>query len=75
MNYPSILDETQQLRQYKAKNSYTNAQVATALTALGWTWGENHVASLMSGTAKATESERVYIRIFLLDKFYDYNCS
>lgn len=76
MNYPSVgASEIQQLRQYQAKNSYTDAQVAELMTVFGWTWSETHVADLLNGRLKPTETEQEFIKRFMLNKFFDYNIS
>jgi len=70
---PEIID---QLRLYKKKAAYTNAQVATAMAGVGWdvtAWSEVHVAALMLGTVQPTEAEIEFIKIFLLRMFYAYN--
>lgn len=74
-NYPTIVNELQQLRAYKTKQAYSNAQVATALTAFGWAWSETHVAKLLAGKAKLSANDVIFLRRFLLNAFYTYNCS
>lgn len=76
MNYPNVgVSTLQQLRYYKAKNGYTDAQVATLLAVFGWKWQEDHIADLMDGRVKPTEVEEEFFKRFLLYKFWEYNCS
>lgn len=75
MNYPTIPIESEQLEKYRYKNGYTAAVLATDLSDFGRTWSTTHVAALLAGRKKPTADERVFIRKFLLQRFYDYNIS
>jgi len=75
MNYPSIPGEVLQLDKYRVANALTAATLATDMSTFGWTWTTAHVADLIAGRRKSTGDERVFIRKFLLQRFYDYNLS
>jgi len=70
MNQPEIKDAVELLRRYKTQKSWTDAQLATSMTAFGWTWTETHVATLFRGTMKPSEEEREYIKRYLLSRYY-----
>jgi len=70
MNQPEIKDAVELLRRYKTQKSWTDAQLATSMTAFGWTWTETHVAALFRGTMKPSEEEREYIKRYLLSRYY-----
>lgn len=70
MNQPEIINEIELLRRYKAQKAWTNAQLATSMTALGWTWAEAFVAALLMGTLKPSEEQREYIKRYLLSRYY-----
>jgi len=70
MNYPSINDEVELLRRLKAQEVWTNAQVATSMTAFGWTIGEDLVEDWLDGRNRPGESHREYIRRYLLMHYY-----
>ena len=75
-NQPTMPEIIDQLRLYKKKLSLSNAQVATAMAAVGWgttAWSTVHIDALMLGTAQPTEVEVEFIKIFLLRMFYAYN--
>lgn len=77
-NLPATPEIIDQLRQYKIKNSYTNAQTAAAMAAVGWGtshWSEGHVIALMNGAVQPTEVDVEFIKVFLLLMFYAYNCT
>ena len=75
MNYPTIAGEAEMLNKYAYKNGYTSAVLATDLSTFGGTWWEDHVDDLRKGKVKPTSHEKIFIRLFLLNEFYDYNCS
>ena len=68
MNYPEIMSTLYLLRLYKDKKSYSNATLATDLTAFGWTWTEAHLASLFTGKSKLDENKIEFIKLYLLDR-------
>ena len=69
MNYPEILNMVYLLRMYKTKKSYSNAQLATDLTAFGWDWSEAYIAALFVGNAKLDESKKRFVELYLLDRY------
>ena len=75
MNYPTIPGEMEQLERYRDANGFTAAVLATDLSTFGWTWNTAHVADLMAGRVKTTSNERVFIRKFLLQRYYDVNAA
>ena len=70
MNQLEIINEVELLRHYKAQKAWTDAQLATSMTATGWTWTETFVAGLFAGTLKPNEEQREYIKRYLLDAYY-----
>ena len=70
MNQPEIKAPIELLRRYKTQKSWTDAQLATSMTALGWTWGEEFVATLFRGTMKPSEEQCEYIKRYLLSRYY-----
>ena len=70
MNQPEIKDAVELLRRYKTQKSWTDAQLATSMTTLGWTWTEGFVAALFRGTIKSSEEGREYIKRYLLSRYY-----
>lgn len=70
MNQPEIKDPIQLLRRYKTQKSWTDAQLATSMTVLGWTWTETFVANLFKGTMKPSEEQGEYIKRYLLTRYY-----
>jgi len=69
MDYPEIMNVVYRLRLYKTQKSYSNAQLATDLTAFGWDWPESYVAALFVGNAKPDESKKHFIELYLLDRY------
>ncbi len=69
MNYPEIKDTLSLLRTYKNQKSYSNATLATDLTAFGWTWTESYLALLFTGRMKLDENKIEYIKLYLLDRY------
>jgi len=69
MEYPEIMNALYLLRMYKTKKSYSNATLATDLTAFGWTWTEAHIASLFAGHMKLDKNKSEYIKLYLLDRY------
>ncbi len=69
MNQPEIKDAVELLRRYKTQKSWTNAQLATSMTTLGWTWSEVLIAALFRGTMKPSEEKREYIKRYLLSRY------
>ena len=70
MNYPSIRDEVELIRRLKAQEGWTDAQLATSMTAEGWTISEDMVNDWLEGRSKPGESHREYIRLYLLMHYY-----
>lgn len=70
MNYPSIRDEVELIRRLKAQEVWTNAQLATSMTAEGWTISEDLVNDWLDGRSKPGESHREYIKRYLLNHYY-----
>jgi len=70
MNQPEIKDAIELLRRYKTQKSWTDAQLATSMTTLGWTWTETHVGALFKGTMKPSEEQCEYIKRYLLSRYY-----
>ena len=70
MNQPEIINEVELLRRYQAQKTWTDAQLATSMTAAGWTWGEVQIAGLFAGTLKPSEEQREYIKRYLLNRYY-----
>lgn len=60
------------LRLYKIKSGLTNAQIATALTAFGWTWNETHVADLLAGKVKLTGEEEIFLTRYFIGRYRAY---
>jgi len=54
---------------YKTKKAYSNAQLATDLTAFGWDWSEAYLASLFAGKAQLDESKKRFVELYLLDRY------
>lgn len=69
MNYPEIMDTTYLLQNYKTQKSWSNATLATSLTAFGWTWAESYLASVFAGRSKLDENKIEYIKLYLLDRY------
>jgi len=70
MNQPEIKDAVELLRRYKTQKSWTDAQLATSMTTLGWTWSEVLIAALFRGTMKPSEEKKEYIKRYLLSRYY-----
>lgn len=70
MNQPEILNEVELLRRYKAQKGYSNAELASDMTLLGWTWLEAFVADLLAGKKKASTEQNEYIQRYLLNRYY-----
>ena len=70
MNQPEIKDAVQLLRRYKTQKSWTDAQLATSMTTLGWTWSGVLIAALFRGTMKPSEEKKEYIKRYLLSRYY-----
>lgn len=75
MNYPTIPGEMEQLERYRDANGFTPAVLATDMSTFGWTWSTAHVADLIAGRIKSTSNERVFIRKFLLQRYYEVNAA
>ena len=61
------------VRLHQAKESFTDAVLAAALTSWGgWTWNETHVAALLAGKKKPTAEEVVYFKHYLLYYYVAY---
>lgn len=74
-NFPTIPGTIEMVRRYRDKGGYTNAQLATLLTSFGWNWNETRVADLMTGRSKPTADEDAFFKLFLLDRYHEYNCT
>ena len=76
-NLPAIPEIIDQLRMHIKKQSYSNATCATNLNlfAAGWGWTEGHVEALMEGRVQPTALEIEFLELYLLQRFYDYNCT
>ena len=75
-NFPTMPEIIDQLRLYKKKLAYSNAQVGAAMAAVGWggtNWSTVHIYELMNGVVQPTDQEIEFIKIFLLRMFYAYN--
>lgn len=72
MNMPEIKDEIALLRRFKTQSGFSNATIAAAMTAFGWTISESLVEVWLNGTKRPTTEQREYIRLFLLDYYFDY---
>jgi len=70
MNQPEILNEVELLRRYQAKKGYSDAQLATDMTLLGWTWLESFVTDLLAGKKRLSTEQNEYIRRYLLNRYY-----
>lgn len=67
------LDVVEMLRLHKAKEGYSNAQVADALGIFGgWTWNEGHIQLLLAGKKKPTAEEVVYFKNYFLSFYVAY---
>lgn len=73
-NFPNIPETIDMLKRHRDKHGYTNAQLASNMTTFGWTWNETRVADLISGRSKLTADDEAFIKLYLLQEFYDYNC-
>lgn len=76
-NLPAIPEIIDQLRMHMKKQTYTNATYATNLNlfAVAWGWSEGRVEALMEGRVQPTELEIEFLKLYLLRRFYDYNCT
>lgn len=74
-NFPGIPGTIEMMRRYRDKGGYTNAQLAVLFNSFGWTWSETRVADLMTGRSKLTADEEIFFKLFLLDRYHEYNCS
>lgn len=68
---PALLDPLTLLRRYQQQKAWTNAQLATDMTAYGWTWNEVNVAQLMLGRLKLSDHEKEFVKNYLLNSYYD----
>ena len=73
MGYPSIPGEVEMLSKYKHKNGLTSAQTAVLMAAFGGKWLEDYVNDLLKGKVKPTSYDKIFIRLFLLDRYYNFN--
>lgn len=70
MNQPEILNEVELLRRYQAQKGYSDAQLATDMTLLGWTWLESFMTDLLAGKKRLSTEQNEYIRRYLLNRYY-----
>jgi len=70
MNMPEIKDEIELLRKFKAQTGFTNAVLATSMTAFGWTILEALLDDWTSGRKQPTAEQKEYIRLYLLNYYY-----
>lgn len=68
---PLLKDELTLLRRYQQQKSWTDAQLATDMTAYGWTWNEANVAALMIGRMALSDRQKGFVRNYLLNSYYD----
>ena len=59
------------LRSYQVKANLSNAQLATDMTAFGWTWNENNVELLLKGKLTLSDREKEFVKNYLLQKLYE----
>lgn len=71
MQLPALKDELTLLRRYQQQKGWTNAQLATDMTAYGWTWNEPNVEALMNGKLVLSDKEKGFVRNYLLNSYYD----
>jgi len=69
MNYPEIMNVTYLLQRYKTQKSYSNAQLATDLSAFGWDWSEAYIAGVFAGKQSLDESKKNFVNLYLLDRY------
>jgi len=72
---PSIVNIIEQLRRHKRKEAYNTAQLVVQLNAFGGNWNATHVDDLLDGRTMPSGNEAMFLRRYLLNKFYDYNNS
>jgi len=70
MIQPQVFDEIELLRRYRTQRSFSDAQLATDMTAIGWSWTESYLGQLFKGTKKPGTEQREFIRNFLAIKYY-----
>jgi len=66
------LEVVEIMRLYKAKEGYSDATIADALTIFGWNWTEQHVADLLAGRAKPSQEEKIFLTHFFLGEYVSY---
>ena len=69
MNYPEIANTLYLLQMYKTQKTYSDATLATDLSAFGWDWNESYITSLFAGRVKMDESKENFIKLYLLDRY------
>ncbi|MCW4050769.1 MAG: hypothetical protein NWE89_13645 [Candidatus Bathyarchaeota archaeon] len=72
---PTIVAINEQLRRHQLKEGYSVAQLVVQLNAFGSNWNATHVGDLLAGRVKPTTTESMFLKRYLLNKFYDYNNS
>ncbi len=75
MSLPKIPYIIDQLRKHQLKEAWSINQVTIQLNAFGSNWNETHVADLLAGRVKPTTNESMFLKRYLLQKFYNYNIS
>ncbi len=75
MGQPTIPYIIDQLRRHQLKETYSDAQLVVQLNAFGSRWNATHVGDLLAGRVKPTTTESMFLKRYLLQKFYDYNIS
>jgi len=72
-NIPAFpLDVVEVLRLYKAKEGYSDATIADALTIFGWNWNATHVGNLLAGRKRPTAEEVVFLTRFFIGEYVAY---
>lgn len=75
MALPTIVAINEQLRRHQLKEGYSIAQLVVQLNAFGSNWNATHVGDLLAGRVKPTTDEQMFLKRYLLNKFYVYNNS
>lgn len=71
MNQPPLLDEVELLSKYKEQKGWSNVQLATSMTAFGWSWSEPYMVALFKGTMKPNDEKCDFIKRYLLNSYED----
>ena len=68
---PALLDPLTLLRRYQQQKSWSNAQLATDMTAYGWTWNTHNIDILMKGIIKLSDHQKEFVKNYLLNSYHD----